>query len=951
MYLALKKTVFFIFLLSALFLGKASRAVEINPYVSFNKIANGFPLFNSGKAAALWFDNRDWSGVQIAFKNFRKDLQQVTGVEAKWNTDLNQSQSFIVIAGTIGYNQWIDQLIKEGKINIDQIKGKWEASITCVVDHPFKGVEKALVIAGSDKRGSIYGIYTLSAQIGVSPWYWWADVPVVEHHTLYVQAGNHLLNEPAVKYRGIFLNDEAPALTGWAKEKFGGLNHQFYEKVFELILRLKGNYLWPAMWGNAFNDNDKLNPVLADEYGVVMGTSHHEPMMRSQQEWKRYGHGDWNYQTNDSVLRAFWKKGIENMGNHESIVTMAMRGDGDMPMSEGSNVALLEKIVHDQREIIENVTGKKASETPQLWALYKEVQDYYDKGMKVPDDVTLLFSDDNWGNIRRLPSLSAAPRSGGYGIYYHFDYVGGPRNYKWLNTNQISKIWEQLHLAHQYGANQIWIVNVGDLKPMEFPIEFFLDYAWNPNQWTFKNLPSYTKQWADQQFSATYADQIAQILSAYTRFNARRKPELLSPTTYSLINYREFEKVVNDYQNTVDKAKEIAEKLPKAYQDAYFELVLHPVLACANLNQMYYKVALNRWYAQQGRAATNAMAEQADSLFKMDKSISEKYNKEITNGKWNHMMDQTHISYTSWNDPRVDVMPEVKTLQIPEKAQMGVYVEGDEKDLANEPTEANLGFNFNEPEHYIEIFNKGKASFNYQIKSSVPWLIISKSSGEIKQQERIFLTIDWKKLSEGTHNASLEVIGADAQYKINIVANKASDADAKSKNFIADGAALGLEAEAFTKAIPQDNWKVIPDYGRTVSGVTYFPVTKPSEEWSNQSPHLEYEFNLQDTTTLNATLYLSPTLDFLHRGGLRFAVSFDDEQPVTMKLDDPTKAGWVWNKNVADAIVEFSVAHHFEKGGTHQLKFWRIDPGVVIQKIDLNSGKKRMSYLGVPSSK
>lgn len=935
-----------------LILVKQSKAVEIHHYVSYSKIANGFPLFNEGKAASLLSDENDWQGVQIAFKNFRKDLQQVTGAEASWNHELDQSQPLVVIAGTIGRNKWIDQLIKAGKINVDPIKGKWEASITCMVDHPFKGVEKALVIVGSDKRGAIYGIYTLSAQIGVSPWYWWADVPVVKHTTLYVQAGNHLIKEPSVKYRGIFLNDEAPALTGWAKEKFGGLNHQFYQKVFELILRLKGNYLWPAMWGNAFNVDDKLNPVLADEYGIVMGTSHHEPMMRSQQEWKRYGHGDWNYQTNDSTLRAFWKKGIENMGNHESIVTMAMRGDGDMPMSEGSNVSLLERIVHDQREIIENVTGKKASETPQLWALYKEVQDYYDKGMRVPDDITLLFSDDNWGNIRRLPSLKAAPRSGGYGIYYHFDYVGGPRNYKWLNTNQISKIWEQLHLANQYGANQIWIANVGDLKPMEFPIEFFLDYAFDSSQWSVENLPNYTKQWAEEQFGAKYVSQIAQILSEYTRFNARRKPELLSPTTYSLVNYHEFENVVKDYQNTVKKAKEIENQLPKEYRDAYFELVLHPVLACANLNQLYYKVALNRWYAQQGRSATNDMAEQVDSLFKMDKHISEIYNKEIAQGKWNHMMDQTHISYVSWNDPKVDVMPEVKTLQIPDKAHMGVYVEGDEKDLANEPTDANatLQFNFNEAEHYIEIFNKGKASFNYQIKNSAPWVLIRKKSGEIKQQERINLKIDWKKLSEGTHSTSLEVIGADTRYQINLVANKAPVAEANSKNFIADGASLGLEAGAFTRAIPQKNWKVIPDYGRTLSGVTYFPVIQPSEEWSNQSPHLDYEFNLQDTTTLNTTLYLSPTLDFLHRGGLRFGVSFDDEQPVILKLDDPTKPGWIWNKNVSDAVVEFPVVHHFDKAGKHQLKFWRIDPDVVIQKIDLNSGKIRKSYLGVPSN-
>ncbi|MFC7669511.1 glycosyl hydrolase 115 family protein [Hymenobacter humi] len=393
------------------------------------------------------------------------------------------------------------------------------------MNNPMPGVERALVIAGSDKRGTIYGIYDLSQQIGVSPWYWWADVPTKQQPALYVLAGRHTQGEPKVKYRGIFLNDEAPALSGWAKEKFGGINSKMYVHVFELILRLRGNYLWPAMWGNAFNDDDKQSPVLADEYGVVMGTSHHEPMVRSQQEWKRYGSGAWNYQTNPKVLQDFWRQGIRNMGTKESIVTVGMRGDGDEPMSEGSNIALLEKIVADQRQILAEETRKPADQTPQLWALYKEVQDYYDKGMRVPDDVTLLLCDDNWGNIRKLPKVGEKPRKGGYGIYYHFDYVGGPRNYKWLNTNPLPRIWEQMHLAHAYGANQIWIVNVGDLKPMELPISFFLDYAWNPDKIKADQVAAYTQRWAAQQFGPTYAGEIGDILAKYAKYNARRKPE------------------------------------------------------------------------------------------------------------------------------------------------------------------------------------------------------------------------------------------------------------------------------------------------------------------------------------------------------------------------------------------------------------------------------------------
>jgi hypothetical protein len=314
-----------------------------------------------------------------------------------------------------------------GKLNVAELSGKWEKFIIQTIERPLPNIDRALVIVGSDKRGTIYGAFDLSAQIGVSPWSWWADVPVARRTDLYVLPGVHTAGEPAVKYRGIFINDEAPALSGWANEQFGGFNHQFYDRVFQLVLRLKGNYLWPAMWGRAFYDDDPMNPQLADEYGVVIGTSHHEPMMRAHAEWSRYGEGPWNYETNAERLQQFWKLGVERMGDFESIVTIGMRGDGDEPMSEAANISLLERIVADQRSLLAEATSGDAAETPQLWALYKEVQESYDKGMRAPDDVTLLLCDDNWGNIRKLPTVGAAERDGGYGIYYHVEYVGDPR--------------------------------------------------------------------------------------------------------------------------------------------------------------------------------------------------------------------------------------------------------------------------------------------------------------------------------------------------------------------------------------------------------------------------------------------------------------------------------------------------------------------------------------------
>ena len=828
-------------------------------YISSKDDAGNFCLSAKGVSAPLVTRKSEYPGVLIAIKNLQADIKAVTKASPIILNGETSHQKQVVIIGTIGKNELIDKLIRQKKINVDSIAGKWEAHITEVIKNPFPGIAKALVIVGSDKRGTIYGVYELSAQIGVSPWYWWADVPVKQQKSLYVLPGRYFDGGPAVKYRGIFINDEAPSFTGWAKEKFGGVNHLAYEKVFELILRLKGNYLWPAMWGNAFNDDDKLDPVLADEYGVVMGTSHHEPMDRAQQEWKRYGTGAWNYETNGEELRTFWKKGIENMGSKETIVTVGMRGDGDMPMTEGSNITLLEKIVADQRKIIAEVTKKDPSQTPQMWALYKEVQDYYDKGMRVPDDVTLLLCDDNWGNIRKLPNLNEHPRKGGYGIYYHFDYVGDPRNYKWLNTNQISKVWEQMHLAYEYGAKQVWIVNVGDLKPMEYPISFFMDYAWNPGKWPASRLNDYPKLWAAQQFGPEHADEIANILDLYTKYNARRKPEQLEQNTYSLTNYHEFESVVNDYNALADEAKQLGAKLPAEYQDAYFELVLHPVEACANLNQLYYDAAKNKLYAIQGKDEANLMADSVKFLFENDSLISDHYNK-IANGKWDHMMDQTHIGYTYWQEPPVNKMPGVIRITLPAK-----------------PVNSD-------------------------------------------SQDRVEATIN--------HTLPITQTG-----------------------FYENDGYISIEAEHFSKAVTTTsaNWVIIPNYGRTLSGVMPSPVTMQPQMPGGDSPHLEYEINMADTGMVKVEAYISPTLDFHNTGGLRYAVSIDDEQPQIININ-ADKSDTEWRKNVSDNVKVLISNHRITKPGKHVLKYWMVDPAVVLQKIVINAGGEKPSYLGPPES-
>ncbi|MFD2744700.1 MULTISPECIES: glycosyl hydrolase 115 family protein [Sphingobacterium] len=645
---------------------------ESNRFVT-DDVQDGYlPLVIQSQPIPVVVSTEDWVGVQRAVHNLREDFQRVTS-----HTPSNAAAKYSVIIGTLGHSPLIDNLVQDRKIDPAALSGKNEKFLIQLIAHPMDGVDSALVIAGSDKRGTIYGTYELSAQIGVSPWYYWADAPIAKKQELYVKPGVYTQGEPAVRYRGIFLNDEYPGLTRWANHTFGGYNSEFYEKVFELILRLKGNFLWPAMWGSAFYDDDPKNGALADEMGIVMSTSHHEPMARAQAEWKRYGNGGaWDYAQNKKGLQEFWKGGVQRTKDWETIVTMAMRGDGDEPMSDNQNISLLQDIVRDQRKIITQVTNKKAAATPQVWALYKEVQDYYDSGMQVPDDVTLLFCDDNWGNVRKVPPLDHKPRAGGYGMYYHFDYVGAPRNSKWLNVSQVSRVWEQMNIAYEHGVDRIWVVNVGDLKPMEYPISFFLDMAWDPTRYQPANLYQHTVDWCAQQFGSTYAEEAARLIDTYTKYNHRVTPELLNHRTYSLEHYQEFETVTMDYQKLLMDAFRLYNKLPSAYRDSFDQLVLFPIQGMSNLYDLYFAKAKNDFYADKQDVQANYWADQVKESFVRDSLLTLHFNT-LSDGKWQHMMDQVRIGYRSWNNPPHSIMPSVRYVDSTGVASSKIFLEQD----------------------------------------------------------------------------------------------------------------------------------------------------------------------------------------------------------------------------------------------------------------------------------
>jgi hypothetical protein len=925
--------------------------------VEFVPSPGSFALVDGRTAAPILVDPKDWPAVTRAVSDLQADVERVSALRPTVAAAAPPHARFVVVVGTLGRSPLLQSLVDRRKIDVAAIRGKWEASVTEVVRHPWPGVDLALVIAGSDRRGTVYGIYDLSEQIGVSPWFWWADVAVRHRDRLYVRAGRRTREEPAIRYRGFFINDEAPALSGWAHAKFGGFNHTFYGRVFELLLRLKANFLWPAMWGNAFNDDDPRNPELADEYGVVIGTSHHEPMMRAHDEWRRYGSGPWNYAQNAEKLRAFWTEGIEKTSRFENIVTLGMRGDGDAPMSEQANIDLLQRIVSDQRAIIASHRNRDLSRVPQVWALYKEVQDYYEKGMRVPDDVTLLWSDDNWGNIRRLPTAEERRRPGGAGVYYHFDYVGGPRNYKWLNTVPIAKVWEQMHLAWTCGATRIWIVNVGDIKPMEFPLQFFLDYAWDPSRYPAESLADYTRAWAAREFGPDHASEIADIVTLYTHYNGRRKPEMLDPRTYSLVNDDEARTVVADYNRLAKRASDLYAALPAEDRDAFFQLVLYPVKACAVVNELMVTAGFNHLYAVQGRASTNELAEKVRALFREDAELSRQYNELMANGKWAHMMDQAHLGYTYWQQPVRNAMPAVQEVQVPPAGELGVALEGSEASWpeggGGSPVLPALSVFDNRP-RYVEVYNRGRKAFQFAIEDASPWLQFDPAGATVPQERRVLVSARWKDVPPGTSSGTFTVTGPDgAKVVVTVpVLNPAQPRPDTLDGFVEANGFVSMEAEHFTsaRAPAGREWKVIPNHGRTLSGVAAWPVTPDRPITAADDMRLDYRMYLFSEGTVGVDLHLAPTQKFQPGPGFRLAVAFDDQPPeiLDMHADESLQA---WEKSVGDGVKVLTSRHAIAAPGYHTLKVRALDPGVVLQKIVVNTAARpRPRYLGPPES-
>jgi hypothetical protein len=951
-------------------------ASPLTAAMRFDRRARGFDIARAGgQVTPILIDGADHKGVARAARDLGADIGRVTGTDAAVSTDTATPPRRAIIVGALDKSPLIQSLAASGKIDVSAIRGKWEAYSLQTVSRPMPGVEEALVIVGADKRGAIYGIYDLSQNIGVSPWYWWADVPVVRRENVRVAYGNYVQGSPAVKYRGIFLNNEAPCLSAWTAEKFGGMNSTFYTKVFELLLRLRANYLWPAMWNNAFAIDDPLNAPLADEYGIVMGSSHHEPMTRAHKEWTnnraQYGNGDWNYVTNGPAIQQFFREGVRRNRDHEVLVTMGMRGDGDVALEStggiASDVKLIETIVADQRRILGEEMGRPVETVPQVWVIFTEVQKYFDAGVKLPDDVTLMFSDDNVGYIRRLPTpKERAERPGGFGVYHHMDMNGGPYSYKWTNTNPFPKIWEQMNLALEYGADRIWISNIGDLKPLELPIEFFLAMAWDPKPLAREKIGEWTRHWAEREFGATHAGAIASFVSRYAKYNAWRKPELVKPDVFSLDHYREWERVVGLWTDLRDEAEAVYEKLRPDQRDAYYQLVLHPIRGSANLAEMNAAAARNKRFAEHGRASTNAEAEEVKRLFVEAHAIRDTYNHQLAGGKWNHLMDQTYIGYFDWYQPNQNILPPVSTLDLKQKAEFGVSVEGMKQAWPGfyMPPRLPALNSLTRRASWFEVFQRGTEVVETAVTADQPWIKLraGKAFSVSPADRRYHVEIDWNAAPEGKATGTIMVKGGGQTVRVPVTAIRATAAQVREAAgaWGGIGEAFAIPSTGFRRNVPVRGveWLPIPDYGRVETAMSVFPTNAEPFADPATAPRLEYDVFFDEAGDYTIDLVTGATLQVNPERELAVAVQIDDATPQIKSVftpEDRTSQEFLGEAHGVHARTDCRTMRFTQtvaKPGRHVLKVAMVDPTIILQSIIISRGRNLpTSYFGpVPQS-
>ncbi|MCI8363855.1 MAG: hypothetical protein HFG34_02745 [Eubacterium sp.] len=943
-----------------------------------------FLLSTENQAVSVYIDESgsDYEGMRLVAESFAGDMALVSEAGAAPNILTRQSdlKGSAIIVGSIGNNDVIDSLIEKNRVEVSDIEGKWETYKIQVIENPTEQVGKAVVVVGSDKRGAIYGLYHISEMMGVSPWVYWGDALPETKKEIVLEDKDLTITskEPSVKYRGIFLNDEAPSLTGWVKNKFGDYNEDFYKHVYELILRCKGNYLWPAMWSNSFSEDGRETPIanaeLADQYGIVMGTSHHEPLCRAGVEWQRnyekYGTSNvWDFNENGDAITKFWQGGVERNKAFENVYTLGMRGEADSSLggTVAENIQLLKDVITTQKNILKE---NSLSDAPQVLTVYKEVENFWHgdaetEGLKkwnALDDVTIMLCDDNFGNMRTLPTTEEEiNRKGGWGMYYHFDYHGGPTSYEWVNSVELNKVWEQMTMAYEHGIDDIWIVNVGDLKPMEMNISYFLDMAYDYDTWGAGGLnktETYRKQWVKQQFGPALNDKqvedVDSILKDYTWLNGSCKPETLNSATYHVTNYNEAMEMLGKIEGMIQKADQYKELIPAKLQAAYYELVYFPAVASANVAKIQIYAGLNTYYYDQGSILANLYASLLEQAVQRDQDLEYTYNSDMpgVGDKWKNMMSSPHVGFITWNSNGWSY-PQAKWVTPPESPLMLVNLQNQEKAVTKGEASLDDFTNINQESYTITISNGGGQSFAYKATPSDDWIRVSQSSGRVTMQDMLEVSVDWSKVTENK-SGTVTLEGADGTVTLKVNAKVYDTSALDDKTYVYANGYASMLAGRFTgsgKGADGAECKTIEDYGKMGEALRAFPGTSSYAGKPEDAPYVEYKVQVPAEGDYKLTAYTAPSNNIDRNDvSIRYGLSVNGSDisvvnTINSSNFSPGAYSGTWTTDVKMNGRRTEGDVHLTSG-VNTLRIYAVDPTFVLQKLVVSEASVKTSHFG-----
>lgn len=945
---------------------------------------NVFSLVGKKDKACVYYDAQDFEVVKTTAGLFANDVKEVSGQILGVATTKEAPQKNCIIIGTLGHNEWIDQMIAKKKLDVETLKNRWESYLVQLVRNPLPGVDKALVIVGSDRRGAAYGLLSVSRTIGVSPWYWWADAPIVKKEQLHLKVDKYISKEPTVKYRGIFINDEDWGLYRWSKRNFekevGNFGPRTYAKVCELLLRLQANYLCPAMHdaSMAFHRIPE-NRVVADRFAIIMGSSHCEPLLfNTASEWKRDKMGEWDYINNkkgvDSVLNAR----VKECAPFENVYTLALRGLHDRAMNASNDMGdrkdMLQEALMAQRQMLIDAIGKPGEEIPQAFTPYKEVLDVYDEGLELPDDVTIIWPDDNYGYMKRLSSPKEQKRSGRSGVYYHSSYLGKPHDHLWMNTVSPTLMYEELRKAYDATADRIWLLNAGDIKSCEFAVDYFLTMAFDIDAFNFERAANYRTEWLCGMLGDQYRNEYQDVVNSFYKLAFARKPEFMgwgyqwttdkhgrernTDTDFSLTNYREVDNRLNEYRRIGSIVEKILNNMSDEKQKAcFYQSLYYPVKGCELLNRMILDGQRNRWYSIQQRALTKELEKSAKACYDSLEIITNGYNS-LLGGKWNHVMTMKQGFAAAYFE-----LPKLRDVELAPTASLGVMAEGEAVLKGLQSFHSLPCFNtYLRQSYYVDVFNKGATPLKWKAAVTNDWILVSKKSGETATEDRIEVSIDWAKVPAGERILGTLDITSDRGEKESVyisVFNPTSPSLAEMDTlFVENNGYVSIDAASFHRKVENDAIKmiIIPNLGCENTAVQLGNPIAPAQRTAGRNtPRLEYDFYTFEQGSVDVYTYVLPTFPISKDRGYagheatnvetKYGVCID-EGPVMTPSTSSFEYAQIWYESVLKNCRINKTTLHIDKPGKHTVKIICGDAGTVLQKVVLDFGGMKRSYMG-----